>query len=105
MDLDKLSLDDLKALERDVMKAISNYEARKRAEALAAAEAKAREHGYSLKDLVGSAPKTKSGRGGLPPKYAHPENPSKTWSGRGRQPAWIKDGLKKGKKIEAFLIK
>jgi DNA-binding protein H-NS len=102
MNLDKLSLDDLKKLEKDVKAAISGYESRKRSEAIAAAEARAKEFGYSLKGLVGVAPKRKKA---LPAKYAHPENPSLTWSGQGRRPAWIKDRLERGKKLEAFLIR
>lgn len=40
------------------------------------------------------------------PKYRNPSDPSQTWSGRGRQPLWLADALKKrGSSIEQFLIK
>ena len=29
----------------------------------------------------------------------------KTWSGRGKQPLWLAAQVKKGKKVEEFLIK
>jgi DNA-binding protein H-NS len=102
MNLDKLSLDELKKLEKDVKAAITGYEARKRSEAMAAAAAKAKEFGFSLNELVGGVPKRKSR---LAAKYAHPENPSLTWSGHGRRPAWIGEGLDKSQKLEAFLIR
>ena len=29
------------------------------------------------------------------PKYRNPDNPEQTWTGRGRQPTWVKEALKK----------
>ena len=39
-----------------------------------------------------------------PAKYKHPGNPAKTWSGRGRQPAWVKEHLESGKDLDELLI-
>ena len=100
-----MSLDELKRLQKDVAKTIDDYEERRRREALAAVEAKASEMGFTLAELTGSTPAKKGGRPRLPPKYQHPENPALTWSGRGRQPAWIKDGLQAGKALEDYAIK
>ncbi len=102
IDLDTLSLKDLKKLYNDVGKAIDNFEARQRAEALAAVEAKAKEMGFALNDLVGGATKK---RAATPPKYQHPKDPSVTWTGRGRQPDWIKEAEAAGKSRDEFLIK
>jgi DNA-binding protein H-NS len=102
IDLSKLDLDELKQLQKDVEKAIKDFEARRKQEALAAAEATAREMGFSLGELIGDVPKGK--RVANPPKYRHPENPEVTWTGRGRQPAWIKEGLEAGKSLDDFLI-
>jgi len=38
------------------------------------------------------------------PKYRNPEEPSETWSGRGKQPRWLAAALKTGHKIEEFMI-
>ena len=38
------------------------------------------------------------------PKYQNPKNPAEKWSGRGKQPHWVKAQLKAGKKLEGFLI-
>jgi DNA-binding protein H-NS len=38
------------------------------------------------------------------PKYRNPERPSETWSGRGRQPHWVGDQLKSGRKFDELLI-
>ena len=104
VDLQNMSLDELKRLQKDVAKAIDDYEERRRREALAAVEAKAGEMGFTLAELTSFTPAKKGGKPRLPPKYQHPENPALTWSGRGRQPAWIKEGLEAGKSLDDFLI-
>jgi DNA-binding protein H-NS len=38
------------------------------------------------------------------PKYKNPSNPAEVWSGRGKQPLWVKKQLKTGKKLDQFLI-
>jgi DNA-binding protein H-NS len=38
------------------------------------------------------------------PKYQNPDEPSETWSGRGKQPRWLKAALKTGHAIEDFVI-
>ena len=39
----------------------------------------------------------------VPPKYRSPSG--ETWAGRGVKRRWMVEALKKGKKIESFLIK
>ncbi len=94
IDLDTLSLEELKKLEKDVARAIAGFEARRRQEALTAIDAKAREFGFSLAELFDGTPnKTPRGRSVPAPKFRHPDNAALTWSGRGRQPQWIKDAI------------
>jgi DNA-binding protein H-NS len=38
------------------------------------------------------------------PKYQNPKNPDQKWSGRGKQPRWLRAQLKAGKKLEHFRI-
>ena len=105
IDLDSLSLDELKALQKDVNKAVENYDAKRKQEAQAAVEAKARELGFSLAELVdGTGKAGKKARTSQPAKYRHPENASLTWSGRGRQPGWIKEALANGTSLDELLI-
>lgn len=101
-DLSALSLPELKKLEKDVAKAIATFEERRRAEARAEAEAVAKKFGFALGELLGVASPNKKA---IPqPKYRHPENPSVTWSGRGRKPGWITEGLAAGKTLSDFAI-
>jgi DNA-binding protein H-NS len=63
-----------------------------------------------LSRLTGSGAKARGRpRGGsalagrtVPPKYRGPGG--ETWAGRGAKPVWLRDALKKGKKLEHFLI-
>ena len=80
-DLEALSLNELKQLQKDVGKAICGFDGRKKAEARATLEGLAKELGYSLSRFVGSDNETK--RAPAAPKYRHPENLELTWSGRG----------------------
>jgi len=47
-------------------------------------------------------------RGGLveaaPPRYANPENPAQTWSGRGKQPAWVSAAIASGRSLESLIV-
>jgi DNA-binding protein H-NS len=38
------------------------------------------------------------------PKYRNPNNPSETWSGRGKRPRWLARELKSGKRLDDFRI-
>lgn len=100
-DLDELSLGDLKKLQTQVSTAIKTYEDRQRKAALAELEAKAAEMGFSLSDLTGQGGRKAKVN---PPKYRNTADPTQTWSGRGRQPAWIKDALARGETLDQFLI-
>jgi len=43
-----------------------------------------------------------SERGG--PVYRNPSNSAETWTGRGRQPKWVRDALASGARLEALRI-
>jgi DNA-binding protein H-NS len=74
--------------------------------------------GYTIEELFGGKAKASPARkpakkaarkgrkiGKVPPKYRNPANPSETWTGRGKQPRWMAELVKKGKKPEDFLIR
>lgn len=100
IDLDKMSEKDLKDLRGRIDKTLAGLDTRRLSDARKAAEDAARKHGYSLSELMGGKPaKAKSAA-----KYRNPAEASQTWSGRGRQPGWIKEGLAKGKSLDDFAI-
>lgn len=102
IDLSKMSLDDLRSLRKDVEKEISGFKDRQRVAAMKEIQAVAKKHGLPLDEIVGG--KTKKSRAKSPAKYRNPENPSETWSGRGRQPDWYKKAIAKGKSPEQLAI-
>jgi DNA-binding protein H-NS len=88
-DLNELSLQELKSLRRKVDAAVAGYEERRLREARAELEAKAKELGFTLAEVVGVEGKAKVARKPAEAKYRHCENHALTWSGRGRKPAWF----------------
>lgn len=103
VDLESMSLDELKAHAKDVEKAIKTFEARKLNEARAELEAKARELGVSLEAVMGGSKGSK--KTVAPAKYRHPENASLTWTGRGRTPKWVVEHEAQGGSRDDLLIK
>jgi DNA-binding protein H-NS len=70
----------------------------------------AKEHGISLAELFPqtgrdkSQRKAKRKRGDQTVKYRNPTEPSQTWAGNGRKPAWLVEALASGKTLEDFKV-
>jgi DNA-binding protein H-NS len=104
IDLSKLSLDDLKALRKNVEKEIKEFKNRAKMAALKDLQAVAKKHGLSVDEIIGKKGKGKGKKAAAPAKYRNPADPSQTWSGRGRQPVWYKDAIAKGKSQKSLEI-
>jgi DNA-binding protein H-NS len=102
MDLNTLSLKELKDLQSQVTKAIATFDDKRKREAIAAMEELARVKGFSLAELTGAPANRK--RTPSSAKYANPANPSDTWTGRGRKPRWFSEAMAEGKKPEDLAI-
>ena len=103
IDLESLSLAELKSLEKDIAKAISGFGDRKKAEAMNALEEHAKALGFSLAELTGKkVRKARAGSGEA--RYRHPENPDVTWSGLGRRPAWFTVAIDDGKSADSMAV-
>jgi DNA-binding protein H-NS len=98
--LDEMNLEELKALSREIEKAIQKTATQNLKKARDAAEAAARQFGFSLEEVIEKRPvgRTKSSEA----KYRNPKNPTQTWSGRGRQPQWFKDAIAGGRTPEGL---
>jgi DNA-binding protein H-NS len=101
VNLNTLSLKELKDLQTQVSRAIATFEDRKKREARAKVEEAARELGYSLSDLVEGGARAKSASVA---KYANPASRKETWTGKGRQPGWFKAALAAGKSASDMAI-
>lgn len=102
MNLNEMSLKELKDLQSQVAKAIATFEDRRKKETLAELEEIARAKGFSLSELTG-APATRK-RSASAAKYANPANAADTWTGRGRKPRWFSEAMAAGKKPEDLAI-
>lgn len=100
MNLTDMDLSELKALKKEVDKAISTFEDRQMAQARAELDAHARKLGFTLDHFTGGKKRKTVGV----PKYSHPDNPDVTWTGKGRKPAWILEAIERGEDIETFAI-
>lgn len=101
--LEKMSLEELQTHQKEVETTIKGYEKKRKADCLAELKAVAKKHGFSLDEVVGGKSGGKSGPKGVA-KYANPADKSQTWTGRGRQPNWIKTALAAGKSVDEFAI-
>ena len=102
MDLNGLSLDELKQLRKDIDKALATLEKRRKQDAQAAARKAVEQFGFSLNEVFGD-----EAAGAKPvtaPKYADPANPNKTWTGRGRRPQWVIAHIEAGGSLDDLAI-
>lgn len=102
--LENMELNELKRLQRDVEKAIQNFEKRKLEEARLALEEHARALGVTLESVTGGAGRKMRSKSTSPAKYQNPDDHSQTWTGRGRKPRWFLEAMAKGKNPEDFEI-
>lgn len=102
MDLEALSLKELRELQTQVARAIATFEDRRKKEALDELEETARRMGFSLAELTGMSLQKK--RKPAAAKYANPANPADTWTGRGRKPRWVVSALDAGKSLDDLAI-
>jgi DNA-binding protein H-NS len=97
-DLSKYSISKLRALEAQVDEALKTQHF------LAVSRAReqilhiARNAGLSDKQVLAIKSPKAAESGSV--KYRNPDDPAQQWSGRGRQPAWIKAWVASGKSIE-----
>jgi DNA-binding protein H-NS len=109
MDISKLTTKELEALLKRVPKEINKRKQHEKSKLVDHITQIASERGYSLKDLIGKAPRAVKGkrarrRKPVAVKYRHPEQADLTWTGRGRKPHWVTKWLGEGKTMEMLAV-
>jgi DNA-binding protein H-NS len=107
MDLSKLNLAELKDLQAQVGVEMKNREKSDMEKARNDINAIAQSLGISLKDLLGAADtktKVRKQTGKVAVQYRNPQNASQEWTGRGRQPGWVKELLASGKNLQSAKV-
>lgn len=101
IDLSSYSLADLRKLKEQVADEMRTRQAQEVDKARAQIEEIARNVGVPLSELLGKGMKAAAkGKGGtVAVRYQHPDDAEKRWSGRGRQPQWVKDWIESNKPL------
>jgi len=105
VDLSDYNLSELKGLQAEIEKEIK---ARQQQEVTKAREqilAIAQSLGVSVEELIAnSGAKSKGSSKKVQAQYQNPADNAQMWTGRGRQPKWIAEGLAGGKSLDDFRI-
>jgi DNA-binding protein H-NS len=105
MDLSNMSSAELRDLQEKVKRELKQRESQDLAKAREQIMAIAQSVGVPLKDLVaGSGPGTRAKTGSVAPRYRNPADASQQWTGRGRQPKWVKEWIEAGKDIAGLKV-
>jgi len=102
VDLSKLSIPELEELAKEIGNEIVTRREAEKQRVLDQIRELAASIGMTPEELLrrqtkGRAPQVEA-------KYRHPDDPSLTWSGRGKRPAWLNEALAAGKKLEDMAI-
>jgi len=100
LDLKSMSVDQLWSL-HEMIASVLARKIRAEKERL---EQRLRELGLSEADASKMPAKPRRRYPKVHPKYRNPERPTETWAGRGKQPRWLNEQLKSGKKLDDFKI-
>ncbi len=116
LDLNSLTLKELQRLEALAEMRVAEREERERKALIHKLAEIAERGGISLNDLYEQSVSSPGGvshrqesrvarpRRRIEPKYQHPTG-QQTWSGRGKQPIWVRDYLASGKPLSDLLIR
>jgi DNA-binding protein H-NS len=100
------TLAELLAEKAELDRTIAEIQRTERAEALSKIHKLMDDYGISIADLGGVSRTAKphpTAGVKVPPKYRDAKT-GNTWSGRGLQPAWLKEALASGRKLSEFTV-
>ena len=101
--LEKMSYAELSDLRNRIDAAMVEAKGAEKRALRAKLEALAAESGLTVAEVMGGTRGQRKGSK-VAAKYRNPKDPSQTWAGRGRQPLWLVDALRKGQKLESFAV-
>ena len=90
MNLADLSIAELQELQANIEKEVQVRRAAEKDRLKKHFQEQANAVGLTLDEIFG---KGAPGKGSVKVKFRDPEDPSKTWAGRGRKPAWLVDAI------------
>jgi DNA-binding protein H-NS len=101
VDLSKLSFSELRELARGVEGEIKMRREEDKKRIRQEIRELAASIGMTVEEVLGYG-EEKKGKRKIPlePKYRNPENPEQTWTGKGHRPAWVKEAVARGVRLE-----
>jgi DNA-binding protein H-NS len=107
--LDSMTESELRELIRSADQALTRLVAQRARSTLKEIRRMAAEVGFEVTFAkagkpVSGKPKEAGIRGKAVQKYRNPDDPTETWSGRGRPPKWVQAALAEGQTLEEFAI-
>lgn len=104
IDLSQHTLADLRKLQEQVKEEMKSREAQEIQRAREQILAIAQGVGLPLEALLAKGVKGIKKPGSVAVRFQHPENESQKWTGRGRQPKWVKEWVDSGKELDKLLV-
>ena len=104
MELSNLSSAELRHLQEQIKRELKQREGLDKQKAREQIFALAQQAGVPLKELLVGFPGTRNKGGKVEARYRNPANAGEQWTGRGRQPKWVKDWVDGGKSIDDLRI-
>ena len=98
-DLEKMSLDDLWSLHQKILPLLDRKLQQETHKLQTQLDELGRKFGGSPSDVPQRRPYPK-----VEPKFRNPNNPSETWSGRGKQPHWVRNLLAAGTSLDDLRV-
>lgn len=105
VDLSNYNLSELKGLQAEIEKEIKARQQQDVTKAREQILAIAQGLDVSVEELLANGgKKSKSSGKKAKVQYQNPADSAQTWTGRGRQPRWIAEGLASGKSLDDFRV-
>lgn len=102
MDLSNMSLAELRTLQEQIKQEAKKREQQDLTKAREQIMAIAQSVGIPLKDLLAGSARVKTGQVAV--RYRNPGDSTLQWTGRGRQPKWVKEWLEAGKSLDLLRV-
>jgi DNA-binding protein H-NS len=102
-----MSLGDLRNLQEQIKQEMKQREQQDLQKAREQIMAIAQSVGLPLKDLIatgGRGAKVGTKSGSVAVRYRNPDDESQQWTGRGRQPKWVKEWVEGGKSLDKLRV-
>jgi DNA-binding protein H-NS len=98
-----MSVGDLRNLQEQIKQEMKKREQQEVQKAREQILAIAQSVGVPLKDLIAAG--NRGGKGGsVAVRYRNPDDASQQWTGRGRQPKWVKEWVEGGKSLDKLRV-